>query len=53
MKKTLSMAILAVLLTVSMGFLAKKPKWVSLFDGKTLKLNKARMATLAEFEIIK
>jgi hypothetical protein len=36
MKKTLSMAILAVLLTVSMGFLAKKPKWVSLFDGKTL-----------------
>ena len=23
------------------------------FDGKTLKLNKARMATLAEFEIIK
>lgn len=36
MKKTLSMATLAVLLTVSMGFLAKKPKWVSLFDGKTL-----------------
>jgi hypothetical protein len=36
MKKTLSMAILALLLTVSMGFLAKKPKWVSLFDGKTL-----------------
>jgi hypothetical protein len=36
MKKTLSMAILAVILTVSMGFLAKKPKWVSLFDGKTL-----------------
>lgn len=36
MKKTLSMAISAVLLTVSMGFLAKKPKWVSLFDGKTL-----------------
>lgn len=30
------MATLAVLLTVSMGFLAKKPKWVSLFDGKTL-----------------
>lgn len=30
------MAISAVLLTVSMGFLAKKPKWVSLFDGKTL-----------------
>ncbi|MCP9748948.1 DUF1080 domain-containing protein [Lacihabitans sp. CS3-21] len=36
MKKTISMATLAVLLTVSMGFLAKKPKWVSLFDGKTL-----------------
>jgi hypothetical protein len=36
MKKTLSMATLAVLLTVSMGFLAKKPKWISLFDGKTL-----------------
>jgi hypothetical protein len=36
MKKTLSMAILALLLTVSMGFLAKKSKWVSLFDGKTL-----------------
>jgi hypothetical protein len=35
MKKTISMATLAVLLTVSMGFLAKKPKWVSLFDGKT------------------
>ena len=30
------MATLAVLLTVSMGFLAKKPKWISLFDGKTL-----------------
>ena len=36
MKKTISMAILAILLTLSMGFLAKKPKWVSLFDGKTL-----------------
>ena len=36
MKKTISMATMAVLLTVSMGFLAKKPKWVSLFDGKTL-----------------
>jgi hypothetical protein len=36
MKKTISMATLAALLTVSMGFLAKKPKWVSLFDGKTL-----------------
>jgi len=36
MKKTISMATLAVLLTVSMSFLAKKPKWVSLFDGKTL-----------------
>ena len=30
------MATLAVLLTVSLGFLAKKLKWVSLFDGKTL-----------------
>ncbi|MCP9765568.1 3-keto-disaccharide hydrolase [Lacihabitans soyangensis] len=36
MKKTISMATLAVILTVLMGFLAKKPKWVSLFDGKTL-----------------
>jgi hypothetical protein len=36
MKKTISMATLAVLLTVSLGFLAKKLKWVSLFDGKTL-----------------
>jgi hypothetical protein len=36
MKKNTSMAIMAVILTLTMGFLAKKPKWVSLFDGKTL-----------------
>lgn len=36
MKKTISIASLAVLLTISMSFLSKKPKWISLFDGKTL-----------------
>jgi hypothetical protein len=36
MKKTISMVAFTMILTISMGFLAKKPKWVSLFDGKTL-----------------
>ncbi len=36
MKKISLMATAAIALTLSMSFLAKKPKWVSLFDGKTL-----------------
>ncbi|HLO43670.1 MAG TPA: DUF1080 domain-containing protein [Leadbetterella sp.] len=36
MKKISLMATLAIFLTLTMGFLAKKPKWISLFDGKTL-----------------
>ncbi|WP_435355168.1 3-keto-disaccharide hydrolase [Emticicia sp. SJ17W-69] len=38
MKKTSSFIALIILLSVSFGFIQnhKKPKWVSLFDGKTL-----------------
>ncbi len=36
MKKIISIAMMAVIVTFTTGFLAKKPKWVSLFDGKTL-----------------
>ena len=36
MKRISLLATMAILFTISMSFLVKKPKWVSLFDGKTL-----------------
>ncbi|MCP9768477.1 DUF1080 domain-containing protein [Lacihabitans sp. LS3-19] len=36
MKKINTSAVLILLISVGFSFIAKKPKWISLFDGKTL-----------------
>jgi hypothetical protein len=36
MRKVYTLPVLATLLVISMSFVAFKPKWISLFDGKTL-----------------